>query len=66
MKVGSGRTRYLTTLTAAGAVALLLAACGSGAGGSGSGSGGKGPITLGEMGPLTGARADIGSAMVQG
>ena len=64
--VGSSRTRYLTTLTAAGAVALLLAACGSGSGGSGSGSGGKGPITLGEMGPLTGARADIGSAMVQG
>ncbi|MBO0775485.1 MAG: ABC transporter substrate-binding protein, partial [Actinobacteria bacterium] len=66
--VGSSRARYLTALTAAGAIAVLLAACGSGSGNSSSGSGtsGKGPITLGEMGPLTGARADIGAAMVQG
>ena len=64
--VGSSRTRYLTTVTAAGAVALLLAACGSGSGSSGSGGSGSGTIMLGEMGPLTGARADIGAAMVQG
>jgi neutral amino acid transport system substrate-binding protein len=64
--VGSSRTRYLTTLTTAGAIALLLAACGSGSANSGSGTSGTGPITLGEMGPLTGSRADIGAAMVQG
>lgn len=63
MKSLGQRTKYLTTLTAAGAVALLIAACGAS---SGSGAPGKGPITLGEMGPLTGARADIGTAMVQG
>jgi len=62
--LGSSRTRHLTTLTAAGAAALLLAACGSGS--ANSGASGHGPITLGEMGPLTGARADIGAAMVQG
>ena len=62
--LGSSRRKYLTTLTAAGAAALLLAACGSGSGNSG--GSGHGPITLGEMGPLTGARADIGAAMVQG
>lgn len=50
--------------------ALLLAAAACGAAASGSGSSGGGPgtgtITLGEMGPLTGARSDIGAAMVQG
>ena len=59
----SGRSRWIT---AAGvATLLLLSACGSGSGGAASsGSSGEGPITLGEMGPLTGARADIGAAMV--
>ena len=65
---GSGRRRRLTVLTVAGAAALLLAACGSASSGSDSGAGGsgQGSITLGEMGPLTGPRADLGAAMVQG
>jgi ABC-type branched-subunit amino acid transport system substrate-binding protein len=48
--------------------ALLLAACSSSGSNSGSttGSTGTGSITLGELGPLTGPRADIGAAMVQG
>jgi ABC-type branched-subunit amino acid transport system substrate-binding protein len=56
-------------LTAVIAAALLLAAtaCSSSTSGGGSNGGpGKGTITLGEMGPLTGARADLGAAMVQG
>jgi neutral amino acid transport system substrate-binding protein len=53
-------------LTAAGAAALLLAACSSTSSGPGAGSPGKGSITLGEMGPLTGPRADLGAAMVDG
>jgi neutral amino acid transport system substrate-binding protein len=48
-----------------GLVPVGLAACASSSGGGG-GSSGSGPITLGEMGPLTGPRADIGAAMVQG
>jgi branched-chain amino acid transport system substrate-binding protein len=48
-----------------GLVAVGLAACAS-PGGAGGGSSGKGAITLGEMGPLTGPRADIGAAMVEG
>lgn len=72
--VGSRRTRRpraLTAVIAASVTALLLAACSLGSS-SGSGSGtttgstGKGSITLGELGPLTGPRADIGAAMVQG
>ena len=61
----SGRFKVLTAATAA---ALLLAACSSSSSGSvsGTGSSGKGAISLGEMGPLTGARADLGAAMVQG
>jgi branched-chain amino acid transport system substrate-binding protein len=58
------------TLIASMGVALLLAAaaCGPAASGSGSSGGGSGTgtISLGEMGPLTGPRADIGAAMVQG
>jgi branched-chain amino acid transport system substrate-binding protein len=61
-----------TAVTAA-TVALLLAACSSGSSNSGSATGGStaggsatGTITLGELGPLTGSRADIGTAMVQG
>jgi branched-chain amino acid transport system substrate-binding protein len=48
--------------------AFLLAACSSSSSGSGStaGGAGAGSITLGELGPLTGPRADIGAAMVQG
>lgn len=48
-----------------GLVPVGLAACAS-SGSGGGGSSGSGTITLGEMGPLTGARADIGAAMVQG
>jgi branched-chain amino acid transport system substrate-binding protein len=48
-----------------GLVPVGLAACAS-SGGGGGGSSGSGTITLGEMGPLTGPRADIGAAMVQG
>ncbi len=57
----------LTAVTAATA-ALLLAACSSGGSGASSTAGGTaaGAITLGELGPLTGSRADIGTAMVQG
>jgi branched-chain amino acid transport system substrate-binding protein len=60
--------RRLKVLSVAGAGALLLAACASTGSGSGAGSGtsGKGSITLGEMGPLTGPRADLGAAMVEG
>lgn len=73
--VGSRHNVHRQVLTAAAAVAaLLLAACSSsgsgstsGGGGSVAGSGsGSGTITLGEMGPLTGSRADLGAAMVQG
>lgn len=65
------RGRRRKTLTAAMGAALLLlaaAACSSASSGSGSSGGGSGTgtITLGEMGPLTGPRADIGAAMVQG
>ena len=66
------KSRRRKALTAAVGAALLLAgaACSSTSSGSGSGSGGggsgTGTITLGEMGPLTGPRADIGAAMVQG
>lgn len=72
---GSRRTMHLRVLsacTAAAVAAFLLAACsssGSSAGstpGSTAGGTGQGAITLGEIGPLTGARADIGAAMVQG
>lgn len=49
------------------ATALVVAACGSSKSGGSSGSGSSGgSITLGEMGPLTGPRADIGGAMVEG
>ena len=48
-----------------GVVSMGLAACASSGGAAGGGSG-NGPITLGEMGPLTGARADLGAAMVDG
>ena len=69
--VGNRRTRrlrVLTAVTAATVAALLLAACSSSGSSSGSTttSTGKGAITLGELGPLTGPRADIGAAMVQG
>ncbi len=62
------RLRALTAVTAASATAFLLAACSSSSSGSGSttSSTGKAAITLGELGPLTGPRADIGTAMVQG
>jgi len=65
----------LTAGTAAAAAAFLLAACSSGGGaGSASPGGGagsaaaasQGSLTLGMLGPLTGPRADIGTAMVQG
>lgn len=67
---GNRRTRHLRVLSAgaaAAAAAILLAACASSGSGTGSaGSGNQGGITLGELGPLTGPRADIGAAMVQG
>jgi ABC-type branched-subunit amino acid transport system substrate-binding protein len=47
-----------------GLVSVGLAACASSGGGAG--GSGKGVITLGEMGPLTGPRADLGAAMVDG
>ncbi len=66
--VGSRQSGRLKALIAAAAGAVLLAACASNGSGSGSGGGrpANGPITLGEMGPLTGPRADIGAAMVKG
>lgn len=69
--VGSRQRGRLMALTVATVAALLLAACsssssGSGSSGGGAGNSGKGPITLGEMGPLTGPRADLGAAMVSG
>jgi branched-chain amino acid transport system substrate-binding protein len=46
---------------------LSLAACSSsGSTGSAAAASATGSITLGELGPLTGSRADIGTAMVQG
>jgi ABC-type branched-subunit amino acid transport system substrate-binding protein len=55
------------TAVIAGALLLAAAACSSSNSGSGStGGSGSGTITLGELGPLTGARADLGAAMVQG
>lgn len=54
------------TAVIAAALVLAAAACSSSAAGSSGGGSGSGPITLGELGPLTGARADIGAAMVQG
>jgi branched-chain amino acid transport system substrate-binding protein len=47
---------------------VLLAACSSSGSSTGpaAGNAGQGSITLGEIGPLTGSRADIGTAMVQG
>lgn len=61
------RHRRLKALTAVAAVTLAAAACSSSASGGSSGGGsGSGTITLGEMGPLTGPRADLGAAMVQG
>ena len=74
-------TSRTVRLVAAGAMAVGIGACGSsgsaaGVGGSGgggassssggSGGSGGGSITLGELGPLTGSRADIGTAMVTG
>jgi len=67
--VGSRHNVRRQVLTAVAAVAaLLLAACSSTSSGTTSSGGGSGPgsITLGEMGPLTGSRADLGAAMVQG
>lgn len=57
-------------LAVTGLAAILLAACGSSSG-SGNNSASKsnshgGTLTLGELGPLTGPRADIGAAMVKG
>ena len=49
-----------TALVAAGF--LVIAACGGGSGSSGSSE----PISLGLMGPLTGARAGVGQGMVTG
>jgi neutral amino acid transport system substrate-binding protein len=72
---GSRRTmhrRVLSAGAAAAVTAFLLTACSPGGSstpaGSATGPGGtgQGSITLGELGPLTGARADIGAAMVQG
>jgi len=62
------RGRALIAIIAPTVAALLLAACSSSGSNSGSttGSTGTGSITLGELGPLTGPRADIGAAMVQG
>lgn len=55
------------TAVIAGGLLLAAAACSSSNSGSGStGGSGPGTITLGELGPLTGARADLGAAMVQG
>ena len=68
-QISRRRPTALTAAMAATAATLVLAAaaCGSSAKGSGSSGGsGSGTITLGEMGPLTGARADLGAAMVQG
>lgn len=75
--VRSGARGRLVTLGVAGLAAVVLAACGSsngsnnskgsgGGSGSNSGSSGGSQITLGEMGPLTGPRADLGAAMVKG
>jgi branched-chain amino acid transport system substrate-binding protein len=68
--VGNRRTGHkaLTAATAGAVAALLLAACSSGGSNAGStpAASGGGTITLGELGPLTGPRADIGAAMVQG
>jgi branched-chain amino acid transport system substrate-binding protein len=68
--VGNRRTTHLRVLTAATAAVLAglsLAACSSsGSTGSAAAASGTGSITLGELGPLTGSRADIGTAMVQG
>src|SRR5215472_423185 len=67
--IGRRATRRRQALTAviAGALMLAAAACSSSGSGSGSAGGsGSGTITLGELGPLTGPRADLGAAMVQG
>jgi branched-chain amino acid transport system substrate-binding protein len=68
--VGNRRTTHLRVLTAATAAVLAglsLAACSSsGSTGSAAAASATGSITLGELGPLTGSRADIGTAMVQG
>jgi neutral amino acid transport system substrate-binding protein len=70
-KLGHRQTWHhdvLAVATAATAAAVLLAGCSSGGSSSGKTTGGtgKGAITLGELGPLTGPRADIGTAMVAG
>lgn len=58
--------RQALGLASAAALVLAAAACSSAtAASSGGGSAGS-TLTLGEMGPLTGARADIGAAMVKG
>jgi branched-chain amino acid transport system substrate-binding protein len=62
----AGRFRALTAVTMTAVTALLLAACSASSAGSNGGGSGSGSITLGEMGPLTGSRADLGAAMVQG
>jgi branched-chain amino acid transport system substrate-binding protein len=59
------KVRNWVMASVAGALALGLAACASSGATAGGGSG-TGAITLGEMGPLTGARADLGAAMVSG
>jgi branched-chain amino acid transport system substrate-binding protein len=67
--VGNRRTTHLRVLTAATAAVLAglsLAACSSSGSGPAAAASATGSITLGELGPLTGSRADIGTAMVQG
>ena len=59
------KVRRWVMASVVGVVSVGLAACASSGGAAGGGSG-TGAITLGELGPLTGPRADIGAAMVQG
>lgn len=75
MRVALREYRSVRLVAVAAVAAVLLAACGTSSGGgsgggtasgSNSGSSGSSPITLGELGPLTSARADIGQAMVNG
>jgi len=59
------RSSSKLTIAAAAAVAMLAAACGSSSS-SGGGGGGGGTITVGEITPLTGQHASVGSWLVHG
>lgn len=65
-KARTVRKSRWATVPAVGAVILLLAACGGGAGTNGGEDGDGEPVTVGQLMPLTGALAPLGTSVNEG